>query len=308
MTIRNLRSIYLGGVALRALATVDGEEPAPGGAGAEPAAAPDPEPAEPAPDAGGGGDDGGAEPAAPAAATAAEPAEPPKSTRRPWYEKRIDSLTAGQRTAEEAAATLRREADEAKGKLAAYEALYGKQDGSGPAAPAAAPAPPADGRTYTQAEVQAEAARIAGLQTLNSKLDSMFDAGVTKHGDDFKQRVTQVQAAFGEELKTRVDLFSALSDLPNAADVYHELTGDLDHFAEVLAMSPVQLGMELARISTKAGAKPRGPQVSKVPPPIEPLAGNGTVEASDLTKVDMNTYAATRAAQREARFKEKGYH
>lgn len=319
---RNLRSIIMGSTALLSLLplTADGEGDAPaGGAGAaapaaEPAAAPAAEPAAGAEGDPAGGDGGAAaaEPAAGAAGAEGEPAQPPKTTRRPWYEKRIDNLTASQRTAEEAATAARADADAARRQVAAYEALYGKQGGAAAPAAGAAPAPaaaaPADGRVYTAAEVQTEAARIASIQNLNQRLDAMFDEGVATHGDEFKQRVTQAQAAFGQELGQRMDLFSALADLPNAAAVYNELVGDLDHFAEVMTMDPVRLGMELARISTKAGAKPKGPKVSGAPAPIEPLGGGPTADASDLTKVPMEDYAKTRAAQREARFKERGYH
>lgn len=312
MKTRNLRSLFLDGVSRWALTADDGAgDGGAGGGGAAPAPA-----AAPADDGGAqpdGGDGGGAPDGGEAGAGDAageggdaagdgdEPPAPPK-TRTPWTVKRIDQLTATSKAAAERAERAEAEAANYRSQVAAYEALYGKPEGAAGAPPAAAPAAadPA-ARTYTQAEVQEEARRIASLQTLNTKCETLFNDGAKKHGDAWKAQVDAAGQAFGADLRQRGDFFQALTDLPNGADVYHQLTGDLDHFAEVLAMGPVQLGMELAGLSAKANAKPKGPAVSRAPAPIEPIDGSGGNGDTPLEKLSMADYAKVREKQREER-------
>jgi hypothetical protein len=276
MKYRNLRSMLIDGVSRLALTVDDdaGEGGAGGGGGAPaPAAAPAAEGDVPA------APDAGAEPAASAEggeeeAGGEEPPAEPVKTRTPWQVKRIDALTAEKRAAEEARQKAETEAAEAKAQLAAFEALYGKQDGTG-AQPVVTPPVPEGARVYTEDDFKAEVARRAENDRLNERLDGLYQDGQTKYGPDWKTRIDAAGQAFGKDLATRVDLFQAIAKLPNGADVYHHLTGDLDHMAEVLSMGPVDLGIELAQLSTKAAAKPKGPAVSRAPAPIEVVNGEG---------------------------------
>lgn len=284
------------------------DEPAGGGDDPPPAPAPaagaDDPPASGAddPPAGGGGD----EPPAPAAGQDAPPGEPPPPPKRTdWKQGRIDKLTAQQREAQERADAAEKRAKDAEERAAAYEALYGKPDGAPAPAAAAAPAggyPVNDKgeRLYTQAELDAQSRVNAETTRLNEKLETMFEDGEKAHGDSWKSRVSEAGQAFGPELQKRPDFFQALTKLPNAIDVYHQLAGDLDHMNEVLAMGPVDLGMELAKLSTAAAAKPKGAGVSKVPAPITPIEAVSDSEV-DLAKADMQTYSSVRQAQMEAR-------
>jgi hypothetical protein len=311
---RNLRHLLLAGATRLILSAADGDdEPAGGAGGAPPAAAPAGEGDPPAPAAAApAGEETGAAPAgddAPAGAAAAdagaEEGAQQKPTRIPWQTKRIDALTAQAKQEKEA-----REAAEAAqaataARLQAYEALYGT-DGDAPPAGGSPPPPPAAGKVFTEADVQAEAARIAGLQRLNDRCETLFKDGAAKHGAQWNTRVAAVGQAFGGDLQRRPDFFEALTSLPNGADVYNLLAADLDHFGEVLTMDGVKLGMELALLSTKAAAKPKGPAVSEAPAPIEPVEGTGGGD-DDLTKLSMDDFAKTREKQREERYKAKGY-
>lgn len=271
-------------------------EPA-GGASTEPAAAP-PEAVE------------GETPPDAAAAEGAEGAEsgeqePQRPTRVPWQVKRIGELTAEKKGLADAAAAEKARADAAEARAASYEALYGKPDGTPAPAPAAAP----DGeRRYTEVEVAAEAARRANLAALDQRCETLFNDGKKAHGAAWQARIDQAGLAFGDQLRQRGDFFEALTSLPNAADVYHALTGDLDHLGEVLAMNPVQLGMELAKMSTAAAAKPKGSAVSRTPAPISPIeGGDAGADETDLAKMPMDQFAKTREAQRLERAKARGY-
>lgn len=248
----------------------------------EPAEAPaDPEP-EPTPE--------------PVAAEAAAEEEPPKPPRIPWHQRRIDQLTAQNKTAQEETAVARKEAEDAKQRAAAYEALYGKPEGE-PAAPAA------DGeRRYTQSELQQEAQRIASLNVLNQKCETLFETGSKTHGAEWNKRIEQAGLAFKSELSVRPDFFDAVTGLANGADVYHALTGDLDQLDDVLHMSPVQMGMHLANLSTKLATKPKGPAISKAPDPIDPIEGAASAKEVDLAKAGMDDYVRIREKQREERY------
>lgn len=234
--------------------------------------------------------------------------EEPKPKRVPWQQKRMDALTAKAKTEEEGRIKAETEAADTRRQLAAYEALYGKPDGA-PAPAASAPATEApEARTYTAEDVRNEAARIANFNALNEKCETMFAEGTKKYPGEFEKRINSAREAFGDDLTRRVDFFQALTGLENGADVYHALVGDLDHFADVLTMPPVQMGMELAKLSVKvASAKPRGPSVSRVPAPIDPIDGSSRPDTDDLAKVGMDDYAKIREKQRAERAKERGY-
>lgn len=297
MNYRNLRHLL---EPSRLVLSIEGEGDTGGGGGA-PAAAPAAEPpAAPAPEAGGDPPAPAADAPAPAPADVGDEPPAPKPTRTPWQDKRVDKYAAIAKAAEERATAAAAEAAENRRQLDAYRALYGA-DAVPPAAPAAAPAAPATGATYTQEDVQREAQRIAGLNRLNERCDAMFTAGKAAHGDGFVAACSAAGKAFGADLAGRVDFFEAITDLPNGADVYAQLAGDLDHFAEVLAMSPMKLGMELAKLSA-AGATKKEPIVSRVPAPIEPLEGSGggdfnpeTASMDDYEK-DFEARRARRAA------------
>lgn len=291
---KRYRDILLAG-ASRLLLTIEGEEEGEGAGGG----APEPEAGGEDSAAGAAGEEdvGGAE------GGDADPDPAPK--RVPWQNKRIAELTGKQKAAEEALVTERAERERLAAETASYKALYGEL---GTPRHEAEPAGDGGERRYTATEMQQEAARIASVNNLNQRCEDMYKAGAAQHAETWGARIGKVSEAFGAELIKRPDFFDALTTIPNGADVYHELGADLDHMAEVLAMTPVQLGMELARISAKTLAKPKGPKVSAAPAPIDPIGGGGAnSDETDLAKMPMDQYAKTREAQREARAKERGW-
>lgn len=233
----------------------------PEGADPEPEPTPDPEP-EPEAQA-----EGEAEPEAAAddaeADADADP-EPPKP-KKDWRDRQIIR-------AREQAKAEREAREAAEKRAAAYEALYGKPDGEGDAAPAE------DGRrAYTQEEFQQAVAARARVETLNQRCEAMFEAGSKTHKGDWQDRVNELGQAFGDQLVQRLDFFETLTDLPNGADVYHHLAGDLDEVEAILSLPPHKLGAKLAALSGELRAKPAATPkpVSKAPPPIKPLDVKG---------------------------------
>lgn len=185
--------------------------------------------------------------------------EAPKP-KKDWKQARLDKLVAERNSEREA-----REALEARVK--AMEALYGEKEGQEGEAP----------KVYTQADFEARARQIAQRTELESRIDRLFDAGAEKFGKDWAPQLAQVNEAFGQDLAQRPDLFDAVTKLPNAAEVYFELSKDLDHLAGVLELSPIELGMELKGLSERL-AKPKPQPISRAPAPIKPLDRNNVAD------------------------------
>lgn len=237
--------------------------------------------------------------------------EPAAPKRVPWYQKRIDQTTARARALEEENLRLRALVGGEGG--AAAEGAGGEGTESAPAGAA----PPAgrpgadvvyrtpDGKPlYTEEQLAARASSAAQINTLNEKCEKLYQDGKTAF-KDFDKRLAPMNQAFGQELARRLDFFEVLTDLDNAPAVFHELAGDLDRLEEVLALPPHRLGVELAKMSAKAG-KPVGKVISKAPEPITPITGGAGEGEPDLAKVDMKTYEEIRDRQRAERYASRG--
>ncbi len=226
--------------------------------------APEPEPApeEPEPP------EEEAPPAAEAAEGDPDPEDEPEPPKRKtdWRDRQIIK-------AREAEKRAKVEAAEATKRAAAYEALYGKAEGE-----AEAPEREDGRRAYTADEFNQAVEARARVQTLNDRCEAMFDAGAKTHKGDWQDRVNELGQAFGEQLVQRLDFFETLTDLPNGADVYHHLAGDLDEVESLLSLPPHKLGVKLAALSGELKAKNTAPApkpVSKAPPPIKPIDARG---------------------------------
>lgn len=311
MKYRDLRTLMLAG-ASRLVLTIGEDDGGGDTGGASGAPEADAVVVDPTPEFGGAPDAGeGEAPAGEAGAEGAEGGEgeppAPRPARVPWQNKRIDKLTAETKAEREARERAERERDETKRKLDAYQALYGTEvvPPAAPGAPATpAPAAAPDGqRVYTQAEFDAEVASRAKLATIDNTLNQWFDEGVKEGGEAFKQKLAAAGQAFGPQLVQRLDFFEALTSLPNGAQVYEALAGDLDHFADVLEMNPLQLGLELGKLSTAAGTKPAAKphRISNAPPPITPINGAGGRAADPETETP-EEYHERRQRERQARY------
>lgn len=122
-----------------------------------------------------------------------------------------------------------------------------------------------------------EAAKVreeAYVKRVNDGLVAMDEVGKKAFGESWDAQISQAAEVFGQEMAKRLDFLEALTDLPNNAAVYHQLTADPDKLEALLAMPPHKMGMELARLSD-AAAKPKPKPVSRAPAPIRPIADRG---------------------------------
>lgn len=208
--------------------------------------------------------------------------EPPKK-RVPWQTKRIDQLTGKMKTVEDEAKRLREE-------NAALKALADAGGGDGKTAP-----------VISDDEINRRAEAIASAKVLNQSVDRLYDEQAAKD-PKFAARVVQVREAVGEQLGQRPDFFQALTAIDNGGEVFNALTKDVDHLAEILEMPPVAMGIELAKLATKAG--PKEPVISEAGKnkPHRPIESAAATELPlDDPNLPQAEYSRRRAAAREAR-------
>jgi len=221
------------------------------------AAAPEPEPeVEPEPEDGAEGGDEEPEPVTSEASDdgAGDEEEEPAPRKTDWRDKQIIKARQKAKEAEDA----RKAAEE---RAAALEELLAKPEGEREAGD----------KPLSREEALRVVREEQRLETLNKRLDGLFDEGQKAFPKSWDSRIREAGEALRDELQQRPDFFEAVADLDNATAVYHELAGDIDRFESVLALPPAKMGMELARISAKLTAPPKPKPVSKAPAPIKPL-------------------------------------
>lgn len=184
-----------------------------------------------------------------------ETQEEPK--RKPWFQQRIDELTREKHEA-------RRQADALAGYLRQIQQgqqLPQQQDSTQP--------PPG----YVPAS---EVARIAAQQLEAERFDEACNA-IADHGEatfkDFQTAVANFQSIGGPP-PALLEAVTALGK-EDGARVYYELGTNPDEAMRLARLSPARMAVEIAKMAAKpAVARP----VSKVPPPIAPIAA-GRAEA-----------------------------
>lgn len=173
--------------------------------------------------------------------------EAPKPKHKPWFQERIDQVT--------------REKYDAIRRAEAAEALADRLS-KGEATEAT---PPAD----FKAAVQQEAAKLAEQQAFNAKCDTIYSSGSSEFGPEWDSTL----ANFGMLGGLNQPFLEAVTQLPDAHKVLHQLGSDMDTAARIMSLPPIAMAVELARLS----AKPvKTAPVSKAPPPITPLDGAGS--------------------------------
>ncbi|SAK19225.1 hypothetical protein UA17_01765 [Burkholderia multivorans] len=174
-----------------------------------------------------------------------------------WVPKRISEITAARRAAEERAAA-------AEAELARLRAA-GTVD---PATPQ--PTNPQDIQRLVDAAAERLANERLGQQELVRTLSQIEQTGKKEFGADYDAAVANLQmAGVGGH-----DFLRAIAAVPNPEKVLIWL-GKNENVGEAIriaSLDPLQMGIELAKTSG-AAAKALSKQISKVPPPIQPVDG-----------------------------------
>lgn len=197
-----------------------------------------------------------------------EASEPPKKPKSPvaQLQGRVGHLT---KTLHEKDTAL----GEAQRQIEAYRALLEAQgraadaDSAAPARPQAQG--PLPGTPEYQAQLREEARRLAQQEAFTEASNRVFDEGVQKHGETFKEGVANLNAL---GIMSPEVVHAAIAT-GQAADVLNALGSDVDEAARIAALSPVQMGVEMAKLAAKLQAPKEARQVSRAPAPITPVSG-----------------------------------
>jgi hypothetical protein len=179
-----------------------------------------------------------------------------------WVPKRISEITAARRAAEARAAEL--EAENARLRAAATAAPaehQQQQPGSNQSVEELA-------KAYATRMVREQTEQ----QTLQSRISAINEAGAKEFGDDFDKSVQNLNmAGVGGP-----DFLRVLSSIEGAEKVVTWLgkTENLNEAMRIVSLDPVQMGIEMMKLSPKA-AKALSKQISKAPPPITTVDGGG---------------------------------
>ena len=200
----------------------------------------------------------------------------------PWYKGRIDKLTFKNR--ELAAAH-----EAAVARTAALEALLAAGGTPAPGvdsqAPTPAPTPPAP-RVFTEADVAREAARIAEINTFNAKCDAIAQDGHKTFGKDFQKALDTLGTA-GLLSPEDPSFLRIITDTDQPALLLTHLGKNPNEAAALMAMSPVKMGAELARLTDRLSKSSAPAPLSNAPAPIAPITSARPVDSVNLA--DDNT-------------------
>lgn len=178
--------------------------------------------------------------------------------RTPWYQKRIDELTRARREAERRAEAL--EAMMSGNTSDEEDEPYQTQFQGNP-----------------QHLIEQRANELARQQALNEASNRTYSQGKAVH-DDFDAAV-QGMGQLGE-VAVQPAFLEAVTSLPNGHEVYYHLGKNLDEAAHVLSLPPVQMALELAKVSAKVG---RPKKVSDAPPPASESVTGSAKPSADLS-------------------------
>jgi len=196
----------------------------------------------------------------------AEPAPAPAADDRPdtsWVPKRIHEISAQRRAAEARAAELERENAELRARM--------QQPADG------APAVPPRADQSVDQLARAYAERMVREQrdqdSMTSRIAAINEAGTKEFGDEFDKSVNNLNmAGIGGP-----DFLRVITNVPNPEKVVTWLgkSENLNEAMRLASMDPIQMGIEMTKLSGKA-AKELGKQISKAPPPVQGIDGGSS--------------------------------
>lgn len=208
-----------------------------------------------------------------------------KKPQTPWFQTRIDKLTAEKY--EKA-----REVENLRAELAAARNTGRVAEGAAPEA--------ANGAPTTQAEIERladqKARQITAEQRFNEACNSVYTKG-TEEYTDFKDAVATLNMVG----VTTPEFLSIVTDMPEAHKILHHLGNNPDDAARIAGLSPTKQAYELARIEASLGVKKSVP-ISKAPAPISTIDGRGKAMAAlDDPKIPTDKWMELRARELEKR-------
>lgn len=199
--------------------------------------------------------------------------EEPETKKIPWFQKRLNDITAKNRDILTQNENLKRQlADALEGKLPATEEEINKR-------------------------AKAEAARIAQQTDFDRRCNEAADKGSAEF-TDFTDAVTNLGAAGAFDSP----LIGSVLELDEPHKMLYKLGKDPELAERLMNMTPAKQAIELARMEA-AARTPKPKQISKAPPPITPVTTGNTKAKIDLNdeEVPMADWLAERNRQLESR-------
>lgn len=151
-------------------------------------------------------------------------------------------------------------------------------------------------------EIERRAAELAAANDFNRRCNEVVEQGKATW-PDFMNRVEQLRSLVtpgdAAEAQAFNSFIAAVLETGEAGRVLYELGGNPEEALRVMALSPVRLGMELAKMTSKKAA----PEPSQAPRPIRPVgtqAKETEIDPADATRADnLSTRTWIERRQRE---------
>lgn len=134
----------------------------------------------------------------------------------------------------------------------------------------------------------------------NAACNDLFHKGRAEYGEEMEDAVRLLNAVgYGE----RPDALAAITSLPDGHKVYRQLASNPDNAARILALPPMGMMLELARMGASVGATgivAPAPSttttvpVTQAPEPLKPIGGNAQRADKPLDQVSMAEFIRRR--------------
>jgi hypothetical protein len=207
---------------------------------------------------------------------------------------RINALTAEKWELKRA-----KDAADARAKLA--EDTIAELQKLGAEAPKDGETPPAKPtpRTFTAAEVEAEANRLAAQNLFHSEVDKAVIAGRAAH-EDYNEAIDGLKKITGPVVPA--EFLAAALETGEASEIIYHLGKNAAEADRILSLPMIKQAVALQKLASElADARPipgeEGPKVSKAPKPIQPRVGGRGSAEPNLETMPMKDFIALRNKQ-----------
>lgn len=230
------------------------------------------------------------------------PIETPEATPTPapvekpdtsWVPRRISEITAARRAAEARVAE-----EQAKNQALEAELARLRAGGDPASTPTPTPAPNQNFDQLVAARAEAIAKQQRETDTMNAKIGEINETGAKEFGDDFEKSVQNLQAAgIGGP-----DFLKVLTNIDKAAAVVTWLgkNENMNEAMRLASLDPLQMGIEMAKLSGKA-AKELAKPISKAPPPGSQLEGSSGGDGGEPDPKDTKKWMEWRNKNRKTK-------
>lgn len=216
----------------------------------------------------------------------------------PWFQTRIDKLTAEKYEKERLAQQLKTQNEKLLEQLAVLRngelpQTYDKQLETH------------TGRNFTQAEIdrlaEEKARSITAAEKFNNACNDVYEKGVSEFGTEFKEAVSTL----GRVGELSRDFLEIITEIPEGHKILNHLGNDPDEAERILSLSPTKQAIAIAKLEAEV-RKPASRPISQVPAPITTVSGHAQPrESLDDPKLETKKWMELRNKELDAKGKRK---